>query len=146
MEQRMRAARAMGLVEALALNDADAARLRDTLRPLDDRREPLLREVHDGMVLLRDAANGSEAAQQRVDETVKRVFDARAKVEALDRQLYQAVAKDLPPEKRARAAVFLARFQGRFGMGMGPGGERGGARGMGPGMRGPGGGGRSQSR
>jgi hypothetical protein len=50
----------------------------------------------------------------------------------------------MSPEKRAKAALFLARFQGRMkaehmhGMGMGPGMGRG----MGPGMmggRGPGG-------
>ena len=48
-----------------------------------------------------------------------------ARMTALDREMFQAIAKDLSPEKRARAAVFLAHFQGRFGAGMGPGMERG---------------------
>jgi Spy/CpxP family protein refolding chaperone len=131
MEQRMRAARAMGLVEALELNDADAARLRETLTRYDDQRKPLMRQVHDSMLVLRDAASGDKGAQRQVDESVRRVFDARAKLESVDREMYQEIARDLSPEKRARAAVFLARFQGRFGMGMGPGGSPGPGRGPG---------------
>ena len=139
MEQRMRTSRGQGLVETLALDDAGAARLRETLGQFDDRRKPLLRDVHDGMIVLRDAASGGQTAQKQVDAAVQRVFEARGKVEALDREMYQEVTKDLSAEKRARAAVFLASFQGRFGMGMGPGG-RGGGRGMGMGTDGRGGG------
>jgi hypothetical protein len=38
--------------------------------------------------------------------------------------------KDLAPDKKARAVLFLSKFQSRFG---GPGMHRGGMRGMGPG-------------
>ncbi|HVI97032.1 MAG TPA: hypothetical protein VM753_23615, partial [Anaeromyxobacter sp.] len=60
-------------------------------------------------------------------------------LEAFDREAVQTVTKDLTPEKRARAMLFLDRLHNRFGPG-GPPGMRGG-----PGMRhgpghGPGGG------
>jgi hypothetical protein len=69
-----------------------------------------------------------------VDQAVTRLLDARAQIQVIDRELVTTVIKDQPPEKRARAVLFLAKFHQRvmqgFG-GMGPG--------MGRGMMGPGG-------
>ena len=148
MEKRMRVARALGLAEALDLDEKQAEKMREVLGRFDDQRQPLMKQMHDGMQVLRQAARGDKANLAKVDEGVQKVFDARGKLTSLDRDMFQAISKDLSPEKRARAAVFLAHFQGRFGAGMGPGmghggGHKGqghgpGGRGMGPG---PGGGG-----
>jgi len=135
MEKRMRAARAIGLAEALDLDEKQAEKMREVLGRFDDQRKPIMKQVHDGMQVLRKAANGDKASQGQVDDSVQKVFDARSRMTALDKEMFQAIAKDLSPEKRARAAVFLAHFQGRFGAGMGPGrghGDRGGP-GHGPG-------------
>jgi hypothetical protein len=125
MEKRMRLARAMGLAEALDLDEKQAEKMREVLGRFDDQRTPIMKQVHDGMEVLRKAAKGDKASQGQVDDSVQKVFDARSRMTALDREMFQAIAKDLSPEKRARAAVFLAHFQGRFGAGMGPGMERG---------------------
>ncbi len=145
MEKRMRLARALGLAEALDLDEAQATKMQGVMAKYDGQRKPLMRQVHEGMQTLRKAASGDAAAQKQVDQAVSQVFDARAQMQKVDREMFQAIGKDLSPEKRARAAVFLARFAGRFGAGMGPGMERGpgGREGMGPGRgpRGPGQGG-----
>jgi Spy/CpxP family protein refolding chaperone len=147
MEKRMRVARAIGLAEALDLDDKQAEKMREVLGRFDDQRRPLMKQVHDSMQVLRKAANGDKANLALVDDSVQKAFDARSRMTALDKEMFQAISKDLSPEKRARAAVFLAHFQGRFGAGMGPGrghGDRGGP-GHGPGEHegrghGPGGG------
>ncbi|HEU4384855.1 MAG TPA: periplasmic heavy metal sensor [Anaeromyxobacteraceae bacterium] len=152
MEKRMRVARAIGLADALDLDAAQATKLAETLEKLDQKRQPVHKQQHEAMQVLRQAARGDKDAQAKVDDAVKKVFDAREKLQAVDRETYQAVAKGLAPEKRARAAVFLGRFRERFGRGMamwmggmdGPGHEmhrgmgHGGGMGRGRGMGGPG--------
>jgi hypothetical protein len=144
----MRLAWTLGLAEALDLNDAEALKVREVMGRFDERRAPLQRQVREGMALLHRAATGDQAAQKDVDAAVKGVFDARAQTQTLDREMFQAVTKDMSPERRAKAAVFFARFQGRMaghvgdvtrtrrGPGMGPG--MGPGRGRGPGGPGPG--------
>ncbi|GEJ57735.1 periplasmic heavy metal sensor [Anaeromyxobacter diazotrophicus] len=131
--QRMRMARTLGLAEALGLDEAQALALRQRTMKLDDRRAAALDRMREAHATLRRAASGEKVAAADVDKAIASDLDARAELSALDRELVGAVTKDLPPEKRARAALFLARFDDRFG----PGG--GGARGMGGrgmGMRG----------
>lgn len=137
MEKRMRVARAIGLAEALDLDAVQATKLAEALEKLDQKRQPVQKEQGEAMKVLRDAARGDKDSQAKVDEAVKKVFDARQKLQAIDRETYEVVAKGLPPEKRARAAVFLAHFQQRFGRGMammGMGGMDGPGMGMGPDM------------
>lgn len=134
MEKRMRVARAIGLAEALDLDEKQAEKMREVLGHFDDERQPLMKQMHDGMQVLRQAAHGDKANLAKVDEGVQKVFDARSRITTLDKEMFQALSKDLTPEKRARAAVFLAHFQGRFGAGMGPNGHGH----MGPGHGGPG--------
>ncbi len=138
VEKRMRVARALGLAEALDLDAAEATRLAEALERLDQKRQPAHKQQDEAMQVLRQAARGDKETQAKVDDAVKKLFEARAQLAALDRETYDAVAKGLPPEKRARAAVFLGRFQQRFGRGMammGTGMMDGpGMGGMGPGM------------
>jgi Heavy-metal resistance len=151
MEKRMRLVRTLGLAEALDLDTQQALRLGDTLQRFDDRRLAAHRQLRDARQALRTAAGNEKATAAEVDAAIQRIFDARAQLQATDREMLQAIAKDLPAQKRARAALFLGRFGDRFegrgmmhgpGAGMrgkGPGGRMGmgaGGMGMGPGGRG----------
>jgi len=112
-EKQARMKRVLSLAEELELNEAQALRMADTMRQFDERRAPLLRQVHASAQLLRRAAKGDPSAQSQVDQAVQGVFDARAQLTTLDRELHQALSKDLPPQKRAQLAIFLARHESK---------------------------------
>jgi hypothetical protein len=150
MEKRMRLARTLGLAEALDLDAPAALKLGDTIGKFDDRRVAAHKQMHEAREVLRRAAQGEKLSAADVDGAIQKGLDARAQLTAIDRETVAAVTQGLTPEKKARAVLFLARFQHRFaghmmGPGMGPGGGPGMHRGMGPGMgpgrRGPGRGG-----
>jgi hypothetical protein len=111
-ERRHRTMRVLGLAEELELDTAQALRLDETLRKFDERRRPLREQVRESARILRSAAEGDAAAASQVDAAAQRAFDARAQLAALDRELFQALSKDLPPQKKARLALFLARSHG----------------------------------
>lgn len=117
-EKRTRMARMLSLAEDLELNEAQTLKMADTMRQFDERRRPLLEQVRTSAQLLRKAAKGDAAAQSQVDQTVQRVFDARAQLSVLEREQYQALAKDLSPQKRAQLAIFLARHGARKDAGL----------------------------
>jgi len=114
MEKRRRMMQVVGLAEELELEPAQAVKLSDTMRQFDGRRQPLREQVRQAAETLQRAAEGDSAAQGQVDAAVQRAFDARAQLTALDREMYQAMAKELPAQKRAQLALFLARFEGRL--------------------------------
>ena len=135
-QKRMRLAATLGLAEALDLDDAGALRVRDVLARHAEKRMPLQRQIRDNLRILRDAARGDPAAGGQVDAALAGLNDARARRQALDQELLRDVTQGLAPEKKARAALFLARFRERAthmamrrGPGFGPG------HGMGPGPR-----------
>jgi hypothetical protein len=144
--KRLRVARTVGLAEALDLDDASALKVRDTLAQFDQKRAPLRQQLRDAGRILRDAARGDAAAAGQVDAALQKMRDARAQLQQLDAQMVTQVTQGMAPEKKARAALFLARFHERAPHmmmrggegGMGPG--RGMGHGMGPGrgMRGGG--------
>jgi hypothetical protein len=110
--RRDRLARVMGLADELELDTAQALKLDETLRKFDERRRPLMEQVRDSAQALRRAAEGDAAAAKEVDAAAQRAFDARAQLAALDRELFQTLSKDLPPQKKAKLALFLARSHG----------------------------------
>jgi hypothetical protein len=125
MEKRMRLARAIGLAEALDLDDAAALRMRDVLARYDEKRAPLRKQVSESMHVLRDAAHGDQAALGQVDQALSRAREARAQLYQLDGQMFDDIAKGLSPDRKAKAALFLATFRHRAGHVMlrtGPGG------------------------
>jgi hypothetical protein len=141
-QKRMRLAATLGLAEALDLDDAGALRVRDVLARYGEKRQPIQRQIRDSVRTLRDAAQGDTAAGAQVDAALKRLQDARAQRQALDQEMLQQLTQGLSPDKKARAALFLARFReraSRMAMRGGPGGWHGGSGGMGPGHMGPGG-------
>jgi hypothetical protein len=138
MEKRMRLARTLGLAEALDLDAPAALKLGDTIGKFDDRRVAAHKQMRDSREVLRRAAEGEKVPAADVDAAIQKALDARAQITAIDRETVAAVTQGLSPDKKARAVLFLARFQHRFpGHMMGPGGP-GMHRGMGPGMMGPG--------
>jgi hypothetical protein len=113
VEKRTRMMRMLSLAEELELSEAQTLKMADTMRQFDERRRPLLEQVRASAQILRKAAKGDASAQSQVDQAVQRVFEARAQLTTLERDLYQALAKDLPPQKRAQLAISLARHGGR---------------------------------
>lgn len=144
MEKRGRLARNLGLAEALDLDTAQANKLADALAKNDEKRVVLHTQVRDARQLLRKAAQGEKVSAAEVDAALAKVTDVRAQLNALDKEALAIVTKDLSPEKKARAALFLARFEQKMGPGMGGKGKGRGmggghGQGMGPGMgHGPG--------
>jgi hypothetical protein len=133
MEKRMRLARTLGLAEALDLDAPAALKLGETIGKFDERRVAVHKQLRESREVLRRAAQGEKVSGADVDGAIQKGLEARAQLAAIDRDTVSAVTQGLTPEKKARAVLFLAKFQRRFpGHGMGPGG-------YGPGMMGPGG-------
>jgi ATP-dependent Lon protease len=109
-EKRLRIARVVGLAEELELDSAQALRLDETLRKFDERRRPLMKQVRESAQILESAAAGDSAALPQVEQAAQRAFDARAQLATLDRETFQSLSKDMPPQKRAKLALFMARF------------------------------------
>jgi hypothetical protein len=117
MERRMRLARTLGLAETLELDEAETARLSAAMAPFDARRKAILEGARGDVATLRQAARkGDPKALAGVDGAVQRLFDARAALVALDREMFAALSKGMPPGQSARMALFFARFRQRFGM------------------------------
>jgi Spy/CpxP family protein refolding chaperone len=117
MERRLRMARSLGLAEALDLDEAGTARLNALMAPFDARRKALLDTVRGDVRTLRQAARrGDPKALAEVEGAVQRVFDARGAVLSIDREMFAALSKGMPPEQVARMALFFAQFRQRFGM------------------------------
>ena len=116
MEKQTRMMRVLGLAEELQLNEAQALKMSETMRQFDEQRRPLMEQVHQSAQVLKRAADGDASAQSQVDQAVQRAFDARTQLNALDRDMYQALAKDLPTQKRAQLALFMAHQGQRMQM------------------------------
>jgi hypothetical protein len=119
LERRMRLARTLGLAEALDLDAPQALKLGDTLAKFDERRLAAHQQLREAHRVLRDAADAEKPTAHEVDGAIQKALDARAQLAAIDRETLQAVSKELSPAQRARAVLFLDRFQKRF-RGLGP--------------------------
>ncbi len=114
LEKRQRLRQVLELSDALELDNAQALKMEQTLRTFDERRRPLREQVREAARVLHQAARGDSAALPQVDGAAQRAFEARERIAALDREMYQALAKDLSPEKRAMLALTLARTEGKL--------------------------------
>jgi hypothetical protein len=112
-EKQMRIARVVGLAEELELDSAQALKLDETLRKFDERRRPLMQQVRESARILEQASEGDNTALSQVEQAAQRAFEARAQLAALDRETFQSLSKDLPPQKRAKLALFMARFDNK---------------------------------
>jgi hypothetical protein len=143
MERRMHLARTLGLAEALDLEPKKALELGDVIAKHDERRAKARAQMRDAHDVLRKAASGEKVSAQEVDQAIQRGMEARSQLAQIDKEILQAVVKDLSPEQKARAVLFLDRFQRRFAFGRGGDmgdqirrviRQRAGPGGMGPGM------------
>ena len=136
LQKRQRLMMVVGIAEALELNEAEALKLSEKVRTFEDRRKAIRREMAESMNVVHQASNGDQAALGQIDQATTRLLDDRTKIATLDKEMFQTLAKDLSPQRKAKLAIFLARFhaKGREMMHMGP--DQG--RGKGPGMMGPG--------
>jgi hypothetical protein len=137
MEKRMRLARTLGLAEALDLDAPAALKLGDAIAKYDDRRIAARKTMRESREVLRRAAQGEKVSAAEVDQAIAKALDARTQLQAIDRETVATVTQGLTPEKKARAVLFLSRFQRRFPGGpgmMGPGGMGKGGMGQGRGM------------
>ncbi|GEN08884.1 hypothetical protein SAMN05443572_10879 [Myxococcus fulvus] len=114
LEKRQRLRQVLALSEALELDNQQALKMEQTLRQFDEKRRPLREQVREAARTLHQAARGDSAALAQVDAAAQRAFEARERITVLDREMYQALAKELPPDKRAKLALTLARDGGRM--------------------------------
>ncbi|MDC0714610.1 hypothetical protein POL68_39545 [Stigmatella sp. ncwal1] len=110
VERQLRVARLVELSSELELDSAQALKMDGILRQFDERRRPLYEQVRESAKLLQRASKGDSSAQSQVDQAAQRAFEARAQLAVLDRELYQSLSQDLPAQKKAQLALFLARF------------------------------------
>jgi hypothetical protein len=112
-QKRHRMMQVVGLAEALDLSTEQALRMGEVIRTFDDRRRPLHEQVMEASRTLRQAADGDRNALGQVDQATSRLLDARMQLAALDKEMFNALSRDLSPQKRAQMAVFFAQFQRR---------------------------------
>jgi hypothetical protein len=111
-EERARQARMMLLVsvaEALELNEAQALKLSDKLKVIDDKRRPVREAMGEAMRQVKAAAEGDAAAAVNVDQNVQKILDGRVQMAQLDKELYATLAEGQTPQKKAKLAVMLAK-------------------------------------
>ncbi len=109
-QARMRIMRLVGLADALGLDEAQALRIHETMRPFDERRAALEVENAGLARLVKRAADGDAGALGQVDQALQRMFDNRAEIQQLNRQMIEAAGKQLSARQRAQMAVFFATF------------------------------------
>jgi hypothetical protein len=110
-QRRMRLERALGLAEALDLDEQGALRLRAVLARHDERRAPVERDVMEAVRTLRAAAAGQGVGAPQVDAAIQRLHDGRERLARLDVELLAELTSGVTPDRKARAALFLARFR-----------------------------------
>lgn len=125
--KRARMMSVVSIAEALELSEADALKMSEKLKTVEDRRQPVRLAMHEAMRAVKAAADGDAAALREVDANILKVLDGRAQMAAMDKELFQLLAKDLSAEKKAKLALVLAQLGQERGMR----GGRGGMRGMG---------------
>ena len=127
MDSRAQMMMTLQLAEALELDDAATLKLRQTIAQWDAQRAPLRQQMFDQAQVLRRAAKGDTTAYGQVDQAIQKVITLRTQIHQVDQQMFQQLSQGLPPQKKARLALAIARFK-ETTRGMLHGG-RGGARG-----------------
>jgi len=127
LDSRAQMMMTLQLSEALELDDAATLKLRQTIAQWDAQRAPLRQQMFDQAQVLRRAAKGDTTAYGQVDQAIQKVITLRTQIHQVDQQMFQQLSQGLPPQKKARLALAIARFK-ETTRGMMHGG-RGGARG-----------------
>ncbi len=109
-QKRAQLMRTLAIADALELDDAATLKLRSRLTSFEEKRAPLQREMMEQTVVLRRAAKGDTTAFAQVDGAIQKVLALRTQLETLDRGLFSELSAGLPPQKKARLALAMARL------------------------------------
>lgn len=121
LEERETKARMLFVVtvaEALELNEAEALRLSEKVKSIEEKRRPIRQAMFTAMRDVKAAADGDPAALAQVDANVQKVLDGRAQMAAMDKEMFVFLSKDLTPQKKAKLALVLAKLHELRGGGM----------------------------
>jgi hypothetical protein len=110
LEQRARLIATMQISEVLGLDDAATLKLRDTLTRWDTQKAPIRQEMFDLAQVLRRAGRGDTTAYGQVDPAIKRIQELRSQLQQIDQQLFQQLSAGLPPQKKAKLALVMAKL------------------------------------
>jgi len=111
MDSRAQMMMTLQLAEALELDDAATLKLRQTIAQWDAQRAPLRQQMFDQAQVLRRAAKGDTTAYGQVDQAIQKVITLRTQIHQVDQQMFQQLSQGLPPQKKARLALAIARFK-----------------------------------
>ena len=100
----------VGIADALELNEADALKLAERLRAFEEKRRPIRESMAESVKSLKSVAEGAAANAAQVDADVQRVLDGRAQMAALDKELFAQLSAGQTPQKKAKLALFMAKF------------------------------------
>jgi chromosome condensin MukBEF ATPase and DNA-binding subunit MukB len=109
LEQRARLMLTLQVADALELDDAATLKLKDQINRWDAQRAPLRNELIDQAQVLRRAARGDTTAYGQVDAAIKRIIDLRNQLLQTDQAMFQQLSQGLPPQKKAKLALVVAR-------------------------------------
>ncbi len=127
LDQRVQMMVTLQLADALELDDAATLKLRQTVAQWEAQRAPLRQQMFDLAQVLRRAAKGDTTAYGQVDQAIQKIIALRNQMHQIDQTMFQQLSQGLPPQKKAKLALAIARMGGTM-RGMMHGG-RGGPRG-----------------
>lgn len=100
----------VAIAEALELTEAEALRMSEKLKGIEEKRRPMREQMFEAMRAVKAAADGDQAALAQVDANIQKVLEGRAQMAASDKEMFQVLAKDLSPQKKAKLALVLAKL------------------------------------
>lgn len=109
-ERRARMVFVVAVAEALELSEAEALKLSEKVKTIEEKRRPVREGMFTAMREVKKAADGDSAALAQVDANIQKVLDGRAQMAAMDKELFAYLAKDLTPQKKAKLALVLAKL------------------------------------
>jgi len=110
----LRMKQVIGLAEALELSEADALRMAQIIRGIQERRRPFQEQVAEAARMIKRAADGEPDALSRVDAAVQQMYAARAQLAELNKEMFITLGQGLSAQQRAKMAVFFAKFNMRL--------------------------------
>ncbi len=107
---RQRIMRVVGLADALGLDEAQALRMAEVMRTYDERKAPLQVQNAELAKVIKRASEGDSAAISQLDRALQTISDNRTQVQQLDREMMEALGRDLRPQQRAKMVLFFVTF------------------------------------
>jgi hypothetical protein len=108
--RQIRMKQVIGLSEALELSEADALRMAQVIRSIQERRRPLQEQVAESARIIKRAADGEPDALTRVDTALQQMYAARAQLAELNKEMFASLSHGLTAQQRAKMAVYFAKF------------------------------------